>query len=598
MYTGSADFQTANSKPIQKQRITGTVNAVPFTAAHILTGSLTITNQCSDSSDTKIGAVYISKLQVTFLPNLPIPASSWKNRKIVVNFGLCIDEEHDTWEDFQLGVWYVSEANITLNGIAVTAYDVMSRFDKPLPASYVMSGQVAQIARAVCEACNVGFGMTDLEAAVLPNGTRPLGLYIPNDCVTYRDVLYWLSATVGGFATINRLGKLVFRAYENIELPPQVSISDTKRVTGARFSDFATDFGSIVFDNEDGTQQRIGAQGVGATYYAGFNPFAQFGTEEARTVLRTNIFLSVKSMQYTPFNVSLMSAPIYELGDPVEFTGGIVYGNDKIGVVQSITYKAGQGVQISGFGADPALQDVQTASEKANSAASRAQQNSEIVYKDYTNITPIAVAGGDPVQVVEINFTTNKKTDVEMWHEIQVTPDLSGSSMTVEAVYYLDGVELDRKPVETYTDEGKHLLGLHYFRNIEESGSHKWEVYLETTGGDLAIDQFGAIAVLKGQGLSKVDSWGGVIILEDDMVGVPRIIPFGVLTDTVSVSVAALNYKIEVSDTIVAPAVAIALGVLSDSMDLILYRPTDNIVSEDGDYNFITEDGEFNIVTD
>ena len=190
MYTGSADFQTANSKPIQKQRITGTVNAVPFTAAHILTGSLTITNQCSDSSDTKIGAVYISKLQVTFLPNLPIPASSWKNRKIVVNFGLCIDEEHDTWEDFQLGVWYVSEANITLNGIAVTAYDVMSRFDKPLPASYVMSGQVAQIARAVCEACDVQFGMTDREAAGLPNGTRPLGLYTPNDCATYRDVLY------------------------------------------------------------------------------------------------------------------------------------------------------------------------------------------------------------------------------------------------------------------------------------------------------------------------------------------------------------------------------------------------------------------------
>jgi len=33
-------------------------------------------------------------------------------------------------------------------------------------------------------------------------------------------------------------------------------------------------------------------------------------------------------------------------------------------------------------------------------------------------------------------------------------------------------------------------------------------------------------------------------------------------------------------------------------VDLILYRPTDNIISEDGDYNFITEDGEFNIVTD
>lgn len=598
MYIGSAAFQTANSKPIQKQRITGTVDSSPFTAANILFGSLSITNQCSDSTDTKIGAVYIGKLMCTFLPNFIIPVSSWKNRKITVNFGLCIDEEHNIWEDFKLGEFFVSEANITLNGISVTAYDAMAKFDKLLPSSYIIAGQAAEIARAMCEACNVSLGMTDLEIAQLPNGTRPLGLYTPNDCTTYRDVIYWLSATLGGFATIDRSGKLVFRAYENVPLPTEI-IDDTKRVTGARFSDFATDFGSIVFDNDDGTSQRIGGMGVGATYYAGFNPFAQYGTPEARTVIRTNIFLSVQSMRYTPFNVSLTSSPIYELGDPIEFTGGIVLGNQKVGVVQSITYKAGSGVQISGFGQDPALQDVQSASERANSAANRAQANSEMIYRDYMNLLPISVEdGADAVKVVEINFTTNKKTDVEVWHEFQLLPSLVDPSMEVTAIYYMDGEEVGRRPVETYSDNGKHILGLHYFQNVEETGTHKWEVFLETDGGDLLIDQFGAIAVLKGQGLSKVDAWTGVIVLDDDLVAPDRIISLGSFTEVLSVSAKLLDHDIEVSDQLVAPFVTIRLGMLTEGVNIIFYRPTFNITTEDGDYNFITEDGDYNIVTD
>lgn len=199
MYIGSADFITANSKPIQKHRITGSVDTIPFTSAHILTGSLTLTNQCSDTTDTKIGAVFIGKLTCTFLKNLSIVPSTWKGRKITVNFSLCIDEDADTWETFGLGEFFVSEANIVPDGVSITAYDAMSKFDVLLPSAFIASGQAADILKAVCETCGVSLGMTDLQIAALPNGTRPLGLYTPNDCTTYRDILYWLSQALGGF---------------------------------------------------------------------------------------------------------------------------------------------------------------------------------------------------------------------------------------------------------------------------------------------------------------------------------------------------------------------------------------------------------------
>ena len=353
-----------------------------------------------------------------------------------------------------------------------------------------------------------------------------------------------------------------------------------------------------MFENEDGTSERIGAQGVGATYYVGFNPFLQYGTQEARAILRTNVFLSVQTIRYTPFKVSLMSAPIYELGDPLEFSGGIVSGNNKTGVVQSITWRASQGVSLAGFGADPALQDVQSESERANSAATRAQQNSEIIYKDYSNLTPISVVGSaDPVKVVEINFTTNKKTDVEMWHEIQVVPDLTDPACEVTAIYYLDGVEMSRKPVETFTDEGKHLLDLHYFRNVEEVGGHKWEVYLETSGGDLAIDSNGAIAVLKGQGLSKVDAWTGVIVLDDTIEAFFMGMRSGTITATVTVSKKALDYDLEVADTILGFSMGMRFGQITDTLNFVFYQPTFNIITEDAEYNIVTEDGDYNICT-
>lgn len=599
MYNGTAAFRTANQRAIQKHRIFGYVDDYPFTAKNILGGSLTITNQCSDSSDVKVGSVYVGKLTVTFLNNLMIPASSWKNRKIVLNFALCIDDTVDTeeWESFKLGEYFVSKADITPEGVVITAYDIMSRFDRYLPDSYIISGQASDILRALCRACEVTLGMTDIQIAQLPNGTRPLGLYTPNDCKTYRDVLFWLAQTLGGFATIDRNGRLVIRSYINFEQTSDI-INDIRRVNGASFSDFATDFGSIVFDNDDGTQQRIGSQGVGATYYAGFNPFVQYGTPEAKLILRTNVFLSVHTIKYTPFRIELMSSPIYELGDVLAFTGGIIHGNEKSGVVMSITYQANRGLILQGFGADPALQDVENARDSANAAANRAAANSEVIYKDYANLTAVNVtAGGDPEKVVEIDFSTNKQTSVEMWHEFLVRTATSGT-MTVTAVYYLDGEEIARKPVETFSDSADHIIDLHYYQKIDEVGSHKWEVYLETSGGNLSIDTMGAIAVLKGQGISKVDSWTGVIVLDDTIIAPERLIPSGSLSETVSVSVRELDYRIELSDVIPGPSVTIPFGSFTESVDVILYRYAFNITTEDGDYNLVTEDGDYNIIID
>ena len=574
MYQGSAAFITANDKSIQKHRVRGSIDNIPFTGSNILAGSMTITNQCSDNTDMKIGAVFVGKLTMTFLKNLSVTPTSWKGRKISIVFGLCINEDTNTYEEFDVGQYYVSEANITADGVSVVAYDVMSNFDQKLPTDFIASGYFGDIVRSVCSTCDVSFGMTDQECRALPNGDVLLGSYTPNDCVTYRDLLYWLSQTVGGFATINRLGKLVFRTYSG-RSAAAVTIGPSKRVQGASFSDFETNFGSCVFENADGTSQRIGAMGVGATYFIGMNPFVQYGTPEARTLLRTNIFDVVYSLEFTPFKVELMSAPVFELGDVISFAGGIIDGTPKKGIVQSVTWQMNKGMILSGFGQNPALQNVQSAAEKSSAASRKSEQVSEIIYRDYVNLVPISVTS-DPVKVVDIYFTTN---------------------MTVQAVYTMDNIEIARKPIETFDDDAFHLLDLHYYTPVEEIGSHRWEVFLVASGGTAAIRANDAIAVLKGQGLSKADGWTGVIILEDDIT--PPFMEMSVpgMEDSANVFLIE-NDTITVSDTITPPTMGMIVPVMSETVSVGLYTPKKMIVTEDKTKNITDESGDKNITTE
>ena len=603
MYIGTNAFQTANARSIQKHRVRGLIDDIPFTSANILAGSLTVSGQCSEDSDFKIGAVYIGQLSVTFLRNLSVTPTSWFGRKIQMWFGLCIDEVNDIYEEFKVGEWFVSEAEINADGVTVTAYDAMNRFDKDLPSDFLASGYVGDIAKAICNICGVNFGMTDQQAAALPNGSQTIGLYTPNDCKTYRDIIYWLSNTVGGFATIDMTGSLVFRTYNN-RSTALLDIGPSKRVQGASFSDFTTDFESVVFENADGTAERYGNMADDRGYYNGFNPFVEYGSIDARRQLRSTIADIVRQIEFAPFSVSLMSAPIYELGDVLEFTGGIIAGNNKKGIVQSIEWTLNNGLTIKGFGANPALQDVMTDREEADAAGRRSDQNSEIIYRDYTNLIPLSITD-EPTKVVDIYFTTSKETDVEVWHEIQLETALTqgSSNMAVQAVYYLDSVEIARKPIETFDDSAFHILDLHYFSHIDNVGSHRWEVTLESSGGTAAIRSNDAIAVLKGQGLSKADGWTGIIILEDEIT--EPVYNFPVLdefTDTATFSECERGTEtfedITATDYIVLPVMSMSVVGLSDSVTMTLYTPTRQLVTENKEYNIVTEDGDSNVVTE
>lgn len=513
MYVGSEAFRAVNAQPIQKQRITGAVGAEAFGPSDILAGSVTITNQCSDASDYTLGGVFVGQLSVTFLRGFNVSIEDWQGKEIVVNFGLCIDEDNDTWEEFPLGHFFVYEANSVAEGIEVKAYDAMANFDKV--ATWQPVGTLYQVLTKLCQRCNVPLGMTQLEVEALPNGLMNYGLWPENDCSTYRDLLYWVAVTVGGFATINRDGELIVKSFQQImnAVATTPTLPWDKRCTGARISDYRTYYrGLYLTDAKTDEVKFYGALSGGSVYDMGKNPFIQYGTQTTKDNMARAVLQSLQ-VRLRPFEAQIMSAPIWELGDIISMTGGLATGYESRTVVHSWTYSSGQGTKIACFGSNPALTNV--SKDKAASAASKSAAMNGISYKRYANPNEITVTGAEE-KVCDIYFTAEKETDVEIWHEVLLETSLVDPSMTVEAVYYLDGVELTRRPIETYTDSADHILTLNNCISVDE-GNHRWEVYLTATGGTATLDAEDAISVLKGQGLVKGDTWDGVIILADEV---------------------------------------------------------------------------------
>lgn len=563
MYVGSEAFRAVNAQPIQKQRITGAVGAEAFGPSDILAGSITITNQCSDASDYTLGGVFVGQLSMTFLRGFGVAIETWQGKEIVVNFGLCIDEDNDTWEEFPLGHFFVYEANSVAEGIEVKGYDAMANFDKV--ATWQPVGTLYQILTKLCQRCNVPLGMTQLEVEALPNGLMNYGLWPENDCSTYRDLLYWVAVTVGGFATINRDGELVLKSFKRImdSVATTPTLPWDKRCTGARVSDYRTYYrGLCLTDAKTDDVKFYGALSGGPVYDMGKNPFIQYGTQTTKDNMAQAVLQSLQ-IRLRPFEAQIMSAPIWELGDIISMTGGLATGYESRTVVHSWTYSSGQGTKIACFGSNPALTNV--SNDKAASAASKSAAMNGISYKRYTNATQVQVTGSEQ-KVCDIYFTASKETDVEVWHELLLETTLTDPSMTVEAVYYLDGVELTRHPIETYTDSADHILTLNYCMGVDE-GNHRWEVYLTATGGTATLDVEDGISVLKGQGLVKGDTWDGVIILADEVSYIYATMAFAGITELADASLPTHIGSTELSDNV---------GPWSDT--LVIYTLSENVV--------------------
>ena len=592
MYPVSDDYKTAILENSRAHRITGIVDGVVFDGADVIRKSFVVKNQFTPCTAVELGGVYIGELDLTFseaFASLLDIRGEWRGVQITPSIGVEIDV--DTFEDVPVGVYTVEDATWVDEGLKIVAYDNMKKLDVELIFDQT-EGYLYDFLNYTCITCGITLGMTKAEVEALPNGTELLGIYPGSSMLTFRDMLARLATIAGCFATMDRSGALVLR-----RLPDTTVITDTisdKFRYSTSFSDYSTYYSAVkVQDMEDGVDVIYQNQNVGGLVLdVNDNPFIQYGVDAVVNQMRQRIADAIASFYAVPFSVSILPNPAYDLGDVIQFTGGI--GQNSIGCVMSYVYRV-DSAELTGYGENPAASGAMSAEEKSLVTMAANQKSNAFAYYTYTNMQEITLTTR-PQQIARIKFAVNELTTVEIWQSVQMIQDLLGTTQAVKLEYYYDGDKISREPTETYSEDGPHLMvDPWYLKNVTSGHSHTWAVYASVDSGTATIDVGDVNVLLKGQKMVAEGDFPGEIECIDEYTALAMISRFIAATDlTEVVTLTTLTpTEIRILDGYDPETPEPTIAGSTEAVNIVLTARQFVRITEQEDYNRVTEEGDY-----
>lgn len=600
-------------KKIQTAGIKGTIGGIAFDGSNVDSNSVKFTNQCCDTSTFSYGGVYIGQLDIKFISStMNIDRNDWVGLEIAPI--ITIDEY-----EIPVGVYIVNTASHSGNVVTVKAYDRMSKFDKLAAVSENMNGQPYDWMSLACMECGVPMGMTREEVALLPNGTANFILGILGDIQNWRDVLYWLSVSMGCFATMDRNGALVLRSYASDVV--QDSIPANIRFNSSSYGDEIVMFTGINIVNQADQVVEYYANEPDNQYSMniGTDPFMQ-GSKSQREVYMNNLLEVLPNIEFVPCAVTIPFGFHYDLGDVLSFPGGYGSETNKFCIMfYSLTLNGAN--QIKSI---PTPQKAMSKEEKDIQGLISNSNSNE--YQDYEqkNTKVIEIGDGEEKRIASVRLASNNATKALIHLEVNLaseaseitnvvavpveedyeTGDLVGSasgddifrlvsqSETRGVVRYLiNGQEAPLKPMEQWTD-GNHVLHLMYVLPLEQGIAAQFDAYMKAEGGSIEIPMGGVWFYGSGRGLVGDGKWDGVIEVEEPAAEWNMVeIGFTNSGDVVSVGMDE-PVNVVISDNAAEWAmVEITFSGAGDRVEIEMHNEKFYLISEAGD-QFVTEGGD------
>jgi len=568
LYPVSEAFLQAVQENTRRYYWTGRITTIKgvvyeFGPNEIVKGSGYISSQCCGSTEIEFGTVYSAEMGITLLSN--IDRYTLEDALVELFYHLRLSD--GSYETVPMGIFEVSEANRTVKCLELKAYDFMLRFEKNFNG-FETIGNACDFIELCCKACKVEMAQTRKEIEAMPNGSENLSVYTDNDIETYRDVLYYVGQVLGGFFCINREGKLELRKYGN---EPVMTVQSKHRFTSS-FSDFITRYTAVSSTNMKTQTAEYYALDPddGLTMNLGVNPLLQFGVDETREQLCTNILNDLTVINYVPFDSDTIGNPALDLGDVLRFTGGQA-DEDQISAITSMNCKIGGKQSLKGVGKNPRLAQAKSKNDKNISGLLNQIEAGKIGIHTFTNASAYTVAETD-VKIISIEFATSEENHAQFFGQIivdvkadvvektasakgeVVIPSVSVNGMdgssseetlevsqignTVEQtvsvelpviwsedgvvlVHFMfelnDEVILVHQPEETW-HSGKHTILLYYpIENVVPNITNTFNVYMKVSGGACSVDTGNCIASISGQSMGAAAAWDGKIEIEESV---------------------------------------------------------------------------------
>lgn len=488
MYNTSADFITAIKSNIRMLHWGGSVNLdTPLELDDDSFSSGNITRAISGNK-LNIGTVYAAQISADLI--LPgISRYELYNKEITINSS--IENADDV---IPMGIFTISEAVQTLDHISIKGYDNMIKFaEVPFSASIHNTIQTPYAwLLEMCSICGVTLGNTSAEIQGMPNGNRATGFAdVIADAKTWRDVLGYMAAYLGGYAYIGRDGHLYIGHYGSIS---NDTISALKRYSSG-LSDFRTTYDGLYATYKDGGVQEYvpNANSNGLVLDIGTNPFLQFSDQVNRLAALQEIIDKWNGVYYVPFKATMPLMSHYDVGDVLTFTEKQASIYD-YGVISEITYNFNGDMSVTCSGDNPKLTQAQDRFSKTVAGLSKDYNNGqEVGTKNFwilhTENTGDLTINSTWTQVAEIEF--KQTTDVQRIGTAFTCEALLSATSTVEVRITIDDEEAYRFDIK----EEKAMKGIRPFNStrgfrVTDKGTHVAKVYMKvadnpTRWGDL-----------------------------------------------------------------------------------------------------------------
>ena len=170
IYSVSDAYKTAIRARTRTDRVTGTLTLTNGTvldldAADLMSGSLTLDNQCVTGEELAFGCAYLGQAALNLRTDLSRHA--FYGAKLLLHYGLQLPGGR--WETVPLGVYTVAEAERRALYVSIKAYDNILALQQKYDGT-TMQGTAYALLGQIAAACGLTLGQTEAEIGALnPN---------------------------------------------------------------------------------------------------------------------------------------------------------------------------------------------------------------------------------------------------------------------------------------------------------------------------------------------------------------------------------------------------------------------------------------------
>lgn len=471
--------------------------AIPINSSNLDQGQSKLTRQYTSGETLEIGNAFSKQLTIGLRGDYA--RYQFYGASIVITFRLYLDHTDLTqYFDVPCGTYIVSDAEFQYHSVKLTAYDYMQSFSGKI--STLSDAEPYAALSAICTACGVTLGNTQAEIEAMVNGDVELPLSVLDTKETYRNVIGYIAAILGGNAAIEFDNALYIKQYTNTTVR---TLKKQHRYTST-YIDYIGRYTTLALTDSDGNEETYTASGTFSekclTMSIGSNPL--LNEMDDRADMAQDIIDEISTIVYAPCVVTMPQDPSLDIGDSLsllldddEQTGQYV----NIIITKQDIKLYGQ-TQITSAGGNYELTEARTKTEfamqeipvkMAQTEQKLEQEIKQITYDfldpQVADDSPIS-AGGDNI-VLAFYFNLEEATRVKFGatFSFETTATTSGDQTHLHVIYNVDNTPLNpNDPLMEYYDDGFHILTLDFLTDELAAGSHTFGVAFGLTNGALS----------------------------------------------------------------------------------------------------------------